>query len=678
MSAMRGGPPLRGTGPRGPGGAAPAAKPLNFRATVVRILHLMAPDRLRVALVAVAAVVSVALTVTAPRILGEATNVIFDGVIGAGLEPGLSKDEQVQALRQTGQDQLADMLAAMDVVPGQGLDFGRLGVLVLGVLGIYLASFAFGWLQARFTARVVQNAMYRLRKDVDGKLFRLPMSHFHRGSRGDVLSRVTNDIDNLAQTLAQTLTQIVTSVLTIVGVLGMMLWLSPLLALIAVVTVPVSAVVTVLIARRSQAQFMQQWKSTGEVNGYIEEMFSAHDVVKAFGQTERVVEGFTPANETLYRSSFRAQFVSGIIMPVMQFVSNLNYVAVAVVGGLLVANGRLTIGGVQAFIQYSRQFSQPLGQLGSLINMLQSGVASAERVFELLDGREQDPDPADPLRIPRVRGKVAFEHVDFSYSPDAPLIKDLSFTAEPGQTVAIVGPTGAGKTTLVNLLMRFYDVDAGRITIDGVDTAAMRRDDLRGLIGMVLQDAWLFEGTIRENLAYGAPGATEEQIVQAAQATHVDHFVRSLPQGYDTVLGDDGGSLSQGQRQLITITRAWLADPSILVLDEATSSVDTRTEIAIRLAMNALRQARTSFVIAHRLSTIRDADVILVVRQGEIVEQGTHEALLAAEGFYAGLYRSQFAEPAEPEERDESDAVEPAAAAQAGAAGHGKAGGVAK
>ena len=635
---------MRGPGPAG--GSSPAAKPLNFRSSVRRIVGLTAPDRLRVALVLVAAVVSVALTVTAPRILGEATNVIFDGVIGAGLQPGVSKDDQVQALRSAGQDQLADMLAAMDVVPGQGLDFGRLGMLVLGVLGIYLASFAFGWLQARVTARVVQNAMYRLRKDVDSKLFRLPMSHFQRESRGDVLSRVTNDIDNLAQTLSQTLTQIITSVLTIVGVLGMMLWLSPLLALIAVVTVPVSAVVTVLIARRSQVQFMQQWKSTGEVNGYIEEMFSAQDVVKAFGQQERVVEGFRPANETLYRSSFRAQFVSGIIMPTMTFISNLNYVAVAVVGGLLVANGRLSIGGVQAFIQYSRQFSQPLGQLGSLINMLQSGVASAERVFELLDDREQPPDPAEPLTLSAVQGRVAFEQVDFSYSPDAPLIRDLSFTAEPGQTVAIVGPTGAGKTTLVNLLMRFYDVDAGRITIDGVDTSLMRRDDVRKLIGMVLQDAWLFEGTIRENLAYGAPEATDEQIVEAAKATHVDHFVRSLPEGYDTVLGYDGGSLSQGQRQLITITRAWLANPAILVLDEATSSVDTRTEISIRLAMNALREARTSFVIAHRLSTIRDADIILVVRHGEIVEQGTHEALLAAEGFYADLYRSQFSEPA--------------------------------
>ena len=651
MSGMRGGPrPGPAAAAHGPGGRAPAAKPLNFRSSVRRILSLMRPDRMRAALVIVAAVVSVALAVTAPRILGEATNVIFNGVISSRLQPGISKADQVQALRSSGQDQLADMLAAMDVVPGAGMDFGRLAVLVLGVLAIYVAAFFFGWLQARVTARVVQNAMYRLRRQVDAKLFRLPMSHFQRESRGDVLSRVTNDIDNLAQTLSQTLTQIITSALTIVGVLGMMLWLSPLLALIAVITVPVSAVVTVLIARRSQVQFMQQWKSTGEVNGYIEEMFSAQDVVKAFGQQERVVEGFRPANETLYRSSFRAQFVSGIIMPTMQFISNLNYVAVAVVGGILVANGRLSIGGVQAFIQYSRQFSQPLGQIGSLINMLQSGVASAERVFELLDDREQDRDPADPLTITNVQGRVAFDRVDFSYSPEAPLIKDLSFTAEPGQTVAIVGPTGAGKTTLVNLLMRFYDVDAGRITIDGTDIARMRRDDVRRLIGMVLQDAWLFEGTIRENLAYGAPDATEEQIIAAARATHVDHFVRSLPEGYDTVLGYDGGSLSQGQRQLITIARAWLADPSILVLDEATSSVDTRTEISIRLAMSALREARTSFVIAHRLSTIRDADVILVVRHGEIVEQGTHDALLALEGFYAELYRSQFAEPAVEEE----------------------------
>ncbi|MCC3293462.1 ABC transporter ATP-binding protein/permease [Arthrobacter sp. zg-Y411] len=631
---------------RGRPGAPATAKPENFAASVRRILVLMAPDRLRVAAVMLAAVVSVALAVSAPRILGEATNVIFDGFIGNSLPAGMSKDAQVEALRASGERELADMLAAMDVVPGQGLDFGRLGGILLGVLAIYLAAFAFGWFQARLTARIVQNAMYRLRRDVDGKLFRLPMSHFQQQSRGDVLSRVTNDIDNLAQTLSQSLTQIVTSVLTIIGVLAMMLSISPLLALIAVVTVPVSALVTVLIARRSQAEFKTQWKSTGEVNGYIEEMFTGQDVVKAFGQQERVIEGFAPANDRLFRSAFRAQFVSGIIMPAMMFISNLNYVAVAVVGGLQVAGGQLSIGGVQAFVQYSRQFSQPLGQLGGLINMLQSGVASAERVFALLDAREQEPDPAHPEHLDKVRGRVAFEDVSFSYSPEAPLIKDLSFVAEPGQTVAIVGPTGAGKTTLVNLLMRFYDVDAGRITIDGVDIARLSREELRSRIGMVLQDAWLFEGTVRENLAYGAPGATDEQIRAAALATHVDHFVRSLPEGYDTVLGYDGGSLSQGQRQLLTIARAWLSDPAILVLDEATSSVDTRTEVAIRMAMNALRQDRTSFVIAHRLSTIRDADVILVVRNGEIVEQGVHDALLAAEGFYAELYRSQFAGPA--------------------------------
>ncbi|MCQ1995562.1 ABC transporter ATP-binding protein [Arthrobacter sp. zg-Y1171] len=634
-------------GVRGRPGAAATAKPENFASSVRRILVLMAPDRVRVAAVLVAAVVSVALAVSAPRILGEATNVIFDGFIGQGLPAGVSKDAQVQALRDSGERELADMLAAMDVVPGQGLDFGRLAGILLGVLGIYLAAFAFGWFQARVTARIVQNAMYRLRRDVDGKLFRLPMSHFQQQSRGDVLSRVTNDIDNLAQTLSQSLTQIITSVLTIMGVLAMMVSISPLLALIAVITVPVSALVTVLIARRSQAEFKTQWKSTGEVNGYIEEMFTGQDVVKAFGQQERIIEGFAPTNNRLYRSAFRAQFVSGIIMPAMTFISNLNYVAVAVVGGLQVANGQLSIGGVQAFVQYSRQFSQPLGQLGGLINMLQSGVASAERVFALLDAKEQQPDPSRPEHLKAVRGRVAFEDVSFSYSPDAPLIRNLSFTAEPGQTVAIVGPTGAGKTTLVNLLMRFYEVDAGRITIDGIDIARLRREELRGHIGMVLQDAWLFEGTVRENLAYGAPDATEEQIVEAAQATHVDHFVRSLPEGYDTVLGYDGGALSQGQRQLLTIARAWLSNPSILVLDEATSSVDTRTEIAIRLAMNALRQDRTSFVIAHRLSTIRDADIILVVRDGQIVEQGTHAALLEAEGFYTELYRSQFAEPAQ-------------------------------
>lgn len=627
-------------------GGGPTAKPASFRASSARLLRLLSPDTWRVAAVLVFGVVSVALAVTAPKVLGDATNVIFDGVIGASLAPGVSKADQVQALRESGQTQLADMLAAMDAVPGQGINFTTLGMLLMAVLGIYLASFFFGWAQARVTARIVQNAMYRLRRDVDAKLFRLPMSHFQQQSRGDVLSRVTNDIDNLAQTLSQSITQVITSVLTILGVLGMMLWISPLLAMIAVLTVPVSAVVTVLIAKRSQVQFKAQWKTTGEVNGYIEEMFTGQDVVKAFGQQERVVEGFHPGNERLYESSFRAQFVSGVIMPTMTFISNLNYVAVAVVGGIQVAGGALSIGGVQAFVQYSRQFSQPLGQLGGLINMLQSGLASAERVFALLDAEEIAPDPKDPVRLGKVRGHVAFRHVSFSYSPQVPLIQDLSFDAKPGQTVAIVGPTGAGKTTLVNLLMRFYDVDSGEILLDGVNTMAMTRDDVRRRIGMVLQDAWLFEGTIRENLAYGAPDATEEQIIAAAKATHVDHFVRSLPEGYDTVLGSDGGSLSQGQRQLITIARAWLANPSILVLDEATSSVDTRTEVAIRLAMGALREARTSFVIAHRLSTIRDADVILAVRNGEIVEQGTHEALLDAGGFYAQLYQSQFSEPA--------------------------------
>lgn len=627
-------------------GGGPTAKPASFRASSARLLRLLSPDTWRVAAVLVFGVVSVALAVTAPKVLGDATNVIFDGVIGASLAPGVSKADQVQALRESGQTQLADMLAAMDAVPGQGINFTTLGMLLMAVLGIYLASFFFGWAQARVTARIVQNAMYRLRRDVDAKLFRLPMSHFQQQSRGDVLSRVTNDIDNLAQTLSQSITQVITSVLTILGVLGMMLWISPLLAMIAVLTVPVSAVVTVLIAKRSQVQFKAQWKTTGEVNGYIEEMFTGQDVVKAFGQQERVVEGFHPGNERLYESSFRAQFVSGVIMPTMTFISNLNYVAVAVVGGIQVAGGALSIGGVQAFVQYSRQFSQPLGQLGGLINMLQSGLASAERVFALLDAEEIAPDPRDPVRLGKVRGDVAFRHVSFSYSPQVPLIQDLSFDAKPGQTVAIVGPTGAGKTTLVNLLMRFYDVDSGEILLDGVNTMAMTRDDVRRRIGMVLQDAWLFEGTIRENLAYGAPDATEEQIIAAAKATHVDHFVRSLPEGYDTVLGSDGGSLSQGQRQLITIARAWLANPSILVLDEATSSVDTRTEVAIRLAMGALREARTSFVIAHRLSTIRDADVILAVRNGEIVEQGTHEALLDAGGFYAQLYQSQFSEPA--------------------------------
>jgi ATP-binding cassette subfamily B protein len=512
------------------------------------------------------------------------------------------------------------------------------------VVAIYVASALFSWVQGLITTGVVQRTVFRLREEVEAKLGRLPLKYFDGQPRGEVLSRVTNDIDNVAQTLQQTLSQLITSVLTVVGVLGMMFWISPLLAVVALVTIPLSVVVTAAIAKRSQPQFVAQWKWTGSLNAHIEEMYTGHALVKVFGRQRQAVGEFHDQNAELYQASFKAQFISGIIQPAMGFIANLNYVIVAVVGGLRVASGAMTLGDVQAFIQYSRQFTQPITQIASMMNLLQSGVASAERVFELLDAPEQEPDPAEPARLPeRVQGRVVFEDVSFRYVEDTPLIEDLSLVAEPGQTVAIVGPTGAGKTTLVNLLMRFYEIDGGRITLDGVDTRATTRDALRSQVGMVLQDTWLFGGTIRENIAYGAPDVPEERLVEAAVATHVDQFVRSLPDGYDTVIDDEAANLSAGEKQLLTIARAFLADPAILVLDEATSSVDTRTEVLVQQAMNALRSGRTSFVIAHRLSTIRDADVILVMEHGSIVEQGSHDELLAAGGAYARLYASQFA-----------------------------------
>ncbi|WP_287929032.1 ABC transporter ATP-binding protein [Arthrobacter sp.] len=633
---------------RGAGRGAPTQKPMAFGPSLRRILGLLAVDRLRMAGVVVLAAVSVGLSVVAPKVLGHATDIIFNGVVGQMLDrfpKGTTKDQAVAALRAAGQGQLADMLSGMNVVPGQGLDLNALAAVLMIVLGLYIAAFFFNWSQGYITTGIVQRAMYRLRRQIEDKLDRLPMSHFQQESRGDVLSRVTNDIDNFSQTLNQTLTQLLIATMTVVGVLAMMFSISPLLAGISLLTVPIIAGITVTIAKRSRVQFMAQWKSTGDLNGHVEEMFTGHEIVKAFGQQDAAIEKFRASNDELYESSAKAQFISGIIMPSMNFVSNLNYVVVAVLGGIQVASGIITIGSVQAFIQYSRQFSQPMAQIGSMINLLQSGVASAERVFELVDAQEQRPDHVPAATLPTVRGRVVFENVNFSYKEDEPLIKDLSLVAEPGETVAIVGPTGAGKTTLVNLLMRFYEIDSGRISIDGVNTAELTRDELRRKFGMVLQDAWLFGGTIRENLAYGKLDATEDEIVQAAEATHVDHFVRSLPAGYDTVLTDDGGGLSQGQRQLMTIARAWIANPGILILDEATSSVDTRTEVLIRQAMNRLRQDRTSFVIAHRLSTIRDADLILVMNDGRIIEQGTHEQLLEQRSFYYDLYMSQFGDP---------------------------------
>ncbi|MEU8409046.1 ABC transporter ATP-binding protein [Micromonospora sp. NPDC048842] len=620
----------------------PAEKSMNFGPSARRLLGRLRAHRLHLAAIITLAVVSVGFSVAGPKILGHATDLIFTGVIGRQLPAGTTAEQAVAAARASGNDSFADMLARMDVVPGVGIDFSALKRVLLLALGLYLAASLLSWWQGWLLNGVVQRTVLRLRAEVEEKLNRLPLPYFDRQPRGELLSRVTNDIDNISTSLQQTLSQLLTSLLTVVGVLAVMFWISPVLALVALVAVPLSVLVTQRIAKRSQKQFIAQWTHTGELNGQIEEAYTGHELVKVFGRQREVEAAFHAKNEELFRASFGAQFISGIIMPSMMFIGNLSYVAIAVVGGLRVASGTMSLGDVQAFIQYSRQFTQPLTQLASMANLLQSGVASAERVFAVLDAAEQTPDPVAPARVTDPHGRVEFEHVSFRYEPDKPLIDDLSLVAEPGHTVAIVGPTGAGKTTLVNLVMRFYELDAGRITLDGVDITTMRRDDLRGRIGMVLQDTWLFGGTIRDNIAYGRPDATEEEILAAARATFVDRFVRSLPDGYDTVIDEEGSNVSAGEKQLITIARAFLAEPSLLILDEATSSVDTRTEVLLQRAMAALRSDRTSFVIAHRLSTIRDADLILMMEDGRIVEQGTHEQLLAAQGAYHRLYRSQF------------------------------------
>jgi ATP-binding cassette subfamily B multidrug efflux pump len=655
-------PPMRG-GFGGPFGGAgmPAEKPMRFGPSVRRLLARLKPEGLRLVGVIALGVTSVAFLVIGPKILGRATDLIFAGAIGKRLPAGLTSEQVIAAARASGNANLADLLARMHVVPGQGIDFNALGSVLLLALGLYVASAFFGWVQGYLLNDVVQRTVYLLRSDVEDKLSRLPLQFFDKQPRGELLSRVTNDIDNVSVSLQQTISQLLTGVLTVVGVVVMMFVVSPLLALIALVTVPISIVITTQVAKRSQKLFAAQWAHTGALNGHIEEAFTGHELVKVFGRQREVEEVFRDRNEKLFQASFGAQFISGLILPSMMFIGNLSYVAIAVIGGVRVATGAMSLGDVQAFIQYSRQFTQPLTQVASMANLLQSGVASAERVFDLLDADEQQADPVSPALPASRHGRVEFEDVSFRYVADQPLIEDLSLVAEPGHMIAIVGPTGAGKTTLVNLIMRFYELDAGRITLDGIDITSMRRDDLRSQIGMVLQDTWLFGGTIRDNIAYGNPHATEAQIHAAAEATFVDRFVRSLPLGYDTVIDDEGSNISAGEKQLLTIARAFLADPSLLILDEATSSVDTRTEVLVQRAMAALRSDRTSFVIAHRLSTIRDADLILVMESGRIVERGTHEELLAARGAYYRLYAAQFRGVAE--EAAEEPAGVPTAAA---------------
>ena len=647
-------------GPGGPGRGGPfgggmvGQKAHDFKPNAKRLVARMAPEKHKAIGVVVLAVASVGLMTLGPRILGRATDLIFAGLIGKqlgdkGVPAGTGQDQVVAGLQAKGDDKQASMIASMKhFVVGQGVDFTAVSHVLMLALTVYAAASLLAWLQGYLLNDVVQRTIYRMRGDVEEKVNALPLSYFDQQPRGELLSRVTNDIDNISQTLQQTMSQLMTSLLTVVFVVVMMFSISWELALVALVTVPITMIVARAVMQRSQGMFIDQWRRTGRLNAHIEETFSGHALVKVFGRQAEVEETFAEENEKLYEASFGAQFVSGLIMPTMMFIGNLNYVVIAVLGGLKVASGSISLGDVQAFIQYSRQFTQPLTQVASMANLLQSGVASAERVFELLDAPEQDADATGtPAPEGERHGEVRFEGVSFSYSPDVPLIEDLSLVARPGQTVAIVGPTGAGKTTLVNLVMRFYDVDHGRITLDDVDIAAMPRADLRNQIGMVLQDTWLFAGTIRENIAYGRPGATEEEIMEAARATYVDRFVHSLPDGYDTHIDEEGSNLSAGERQLITIARAFLSDPELLILDEATSSVDTRTELLLQHAMAALRTDRTSFVIAHRLSTIRDADLILVMEDGAIVEQGTHDSLLEADGAYARLYNAQFVAPEE-------------------------------
>ncbi|WP_366180776.1 ABC transporter ATP-binding protein [Actinomyces timonensis] len=643
----------------------PPGKAEAFWPSFRRMIGLLSPFKGTLAIITAASVVGIVLSVAAPKVLGSATNVIFEGVISSRLPQGATKAEVVEGLRAAGETDMADMAAAMDLRPGQGIDFDRLGTILATVLALYVASAILMWLQGLLLNHITVTAMYRLREQVETKIHRLPLSYFDQMQRGEMLSRVTNDVDNVTNTLQQSLSRALTSILTVIGVVGMMLSISWKLALVALIIIPLMGGVFGIIGPRSQKAFTHQWARTGRINTRVEESFSGHALVRVYGRTQTVRDAFAEENDELYRSALRAQFLSGIMMPLMLVISNVSYVAIAVLGGIMVASGSLSLGSVQAFIQYSQQFSQPLGELGGMATSVQSGTASAERIFELLDAEEEVPDAegAETEQAGGAAGEdrgpggaaggaadgagragvIEVEHARFSYSPDTELIRDLSLRVEPGHTVAIVGPTGAGKTTLVNLLMRFYELDGGRITLDGRDIASMTRHEVRRRTGMVLQDPWLFEGTIRENIRYGRPGASDEDVEAAAEACFVDHIIKALPQGYDTPLEEDAANVSAGERQLLTIARAFIANPAVLILDEATSSVDTRTELLVQRAMNRLREGRTSFVIAHRLSTIRDADTILVMEHGDIVEQGRHTELLERGGAYARLHAAQFA-----------------------------------
>jgi ATP-binding cassette subfamily B protein len=622
---------------------APPAKSKDFKGSLRRLLNELKPERHILLTVLTLITSSVTVGAFGPKILGRATNEIFDGFIGKKLPANLTKDQIVAGLRAKGQGTQADMLAKSSVVPGHGMNFTTISHFLYLAIALYFISSLFMWIQAYLMAGVTQRTVYRLRRLAEEKIGRLPLRYFDTQSRGDLLSRVTNDIDNIATSMQQGLAQILNSVLTVLSVLIMMVWISPELALVSLIAIPLSMFASVKIAKRSKREFIAQWDWTGKLNGHVEEMHTGHALVKVFGRRQQAIADFKKLNSNLYDASFKAQFISGIIQPVTQLVSNLIYVAIAVLGGYRVATGSMSLGDVQAFISYSRQFGMPLAQIAGLMNTVQSGVASAERLFELLDATEEDPDLADSIPMGRAKGEVIFKDVSFRYVDDQPLIENFNLTVKPGQTVAIVGPTGAGKTTLVNLIMRFYEINSGQITLDGIDTSKLTRDDLRRQFGMVLQETWLFSGSMRENIAFGSTNPSEEQIAAAANAANIDHFIRALPKGFDSLLTDDNSTVSNGERQLLTIARAFMADPAILILDEATSSVDTRTEVLVQQAMAKLRSGRTSFVIAHRLSTIRDADVILVMDKGALIEQGTHHDLMAAKGFYYNLYASQFA-----------------------------------